>query len=197
MFFSALEVENYLSLRTNPRRAVISMRLDYTLYILAALLLIITVVPFVAPIGVETLETRSVWVGASVMLGLLSIGLGYSQRPKTSAQACQPALSVHQETISEPQPETTMEALKTEVTEASMEKPAMKKTQTQPTSIAATMGLTQVKGIGEKRASQLKALGISSINDLAKASAKNVAKKLKISPETVGKWVASAKELVE
>jgi predicted flap endonuclease-1-like 5' DNA nuclease len=173
------------------------MRLDYTLYILAALLLIITVVPFVAPIGVETPETRSVWVVASVLLGLLSIGLGYTQRPKTEAQACQPVMSVHQETISETQPQTTTVAPKTEETEASMEKPAMKKTPTQLTSTAATIGLTQVKGIGEKRASQLKALGISSVYDLAKASAKTVAKKLKISPKTVGKWVASAKELVE
>jgi predicted flap endonuclease-1-like 5' DNA nuclease len=54
-----------------------------------------------------------------------------------------------------------------------------------------------VKGIGEKRATQLKALGISSVDDLSKASAKNVAKKLKISRKTVSKWIASAKELIK
>ena len=57
------------------------MRLDYTLYVLAALLLIITVVPFV--ITIEE-GARSLWVVTTVVLGLLSIGLGYSQRPKTT-----------------------------------------------------------------------------------------------------------------
>ena len=60
-----------------------NMRLDYTLYVLAAIILIITVIPFVVTIeGVEA-ETRSLWVVTTVVLGLLSIGLGYSQRPKT------------------------------------------------------------------------------------------------------------------
>jgi predicted flap endonuclease-1-like 5' DNA nuclease len=174
-----------------------NMRLDYALYVLAAVLLIITVVPFVAPVGMETIETKSIWVVASVVLGLFSIGLGYSQRPKTEAQACQPAMPVHQETISGTQPATTMEAPKEEKTEAPMEKPAMQTAPAKATSTAATLDLTQVKGIGEKRATQLKALGINSVDDLAKASAKTVAKKLKISPKTVNKWVASAKQLVE
>jgi predicted flap endonuclease-1-like 5' DNA nuclease len=165
------------------------MRLDYTLYILAAILLIITVVPFVAPIGVETTETRSIWVVASVVLGLLSIGLGYTQRPRTEAQACQQATP-------EAQQVTTMKAPKEE-TEASMEKPPAKTAPAPAASMAATMDLTQVKGIGEKRAVQLKALGINSVEDLSKASVKTVADKLKISPKTVSKWVATAKELAE
>jgi predicted flap endonuclease-1-like 5' DNA nuclease len=164
------------------------MRLDYTLYVIAAILLIITVVPFVAPIGVEP-ETKSLWVVATVVLGLLSIGLGYSQRPKTKAQACQPAVAIPQTTTPEAQPATTMEAPKEE--KASMkEAPAM-------ATPAAAMDLTQVKGIGEKRAKQLKALGINSVNKLANASAKNLAKKLKVSPKIVDKWIDSAKELVK
>jgi predicted flap endonuclease-1-like 5' DNA nuclease len=151
------------------------MRLDYTLYVLAALLLIITVVPFVVTIeGVES-ETRSLWVVTTVMLGLLSIGLGYSQRPKTKAQACQPAVQIPQATVPQTQPATTMEA------------PAMTE----------ALELTKVKGIGEKRATQLKALGINSVDDLAKASAKTIAKKLQISPKITKKWIASAKELVK
>lgn len=165
------------------------MRLDYTLYALAVILFIITVVPFVAPIVGETPETQSVWVVASVVLGLLSLGLGYSQRPKTEAQACQPAMTTSQETM----PETPKE----EKTEVPMEKPAMKEAPTMATSAAATLELTQVKGIGEKRATQLKALGINSVDELSKASAKTVAKKLKISPKIVGKWISSAKELVK
>ena len=164
------------------------MRLDYTLYVLAAIILIVTVVPFVAPIGVETTEARSVWVVASVVLGLLSIGLGYSQRPKTEAQACQPAVSM---------PQTTMEAPKEEKTEATMEKPRMKEAPAVATPTATTVDLTQVKGIGEKRALQLKALGINSVDELATASAKNIAKKLKVSPKIVKRWIDSAKEIVK
>ena len=175
------------------------MRLDYALYILAAVLLIITVVPFVAPVGMETTEARSIWVVAAVVLGLTSIGLGYTQRPKTEAQACQPAMPVHQETIPE-SPTPTTEAPKTEKieeTEAPMEKPAMQAAPATAMSATATLELTQVKGVGEKRATQLKALGINSVDDLSKASAKTLAKKLKISPKTVDKWIANAKELVQ
>jgi predicted flap endonuclease-1-like 5' DNA nuclease len=167
------------------------MRLDYALYVLAAVLLIITVVPFVTSIGENTTET-SVWVVATVVLGLFSIGLGYTQRPKTEAQACEPAISVPQEAVAESQPAATMEAPKEEKAEASVETaPAM------ATSVAATLDLTQVKGIGEKRATQLKTLGITNVDELSKASAKTLAKKLKISPKTVGKWIANAKELVK
>ena len=89
-----------------------------------------------------------------------------------------------------------LEAPKEEA-EAPMEKPAMKEAPTTATSAATTVELTQVKGIGEKRATQLKALGINSVNELANASAKTVAKKLKISPKIVEKWISSAKELVK
>ena len=61
----------------------------------------------------------------------------------------------------------------------------------------AAIELTQVKGIGEKRAMQIKALGINSVDELASASTKNIAKKLKVSPKIVDKWIESAKELVK
>ena len=166
------------------------MRLDYILYVLAALVFIATVVPFVITLeGVES-DTRSLWVVTTVTLGLLSIALGYSQKPKTEAQACQPALTIPQETIPQTQPPTTVEAPK-------IEKAAVKKAPKVTTPGTATIELTQVKGIGEKRAMQLKALGINSADDLHKASAKTVAKKLKISPKAVSKWIASAKELIK
>jgi predicted flap endonuclease-1-like 5' DNA nuclease len=151
------------------------MRLDYTLYVLAALLLIITVVPFVVTIeGVES-EARSLWVVTTVVLGILTIGLGYSQRPKTKAQACQPAVAPPQTTMPETQPATTIGT------------PA----------ITEALELTQVKGIGEKRATQLKAIGINNVNDLAKASAEDSAKKLQISSKITKKWIDSAKALVK
>ena len=64
------------------------LRLDYMLYILAVLLLIMTIVPFVFTIEGVTQETRILWAAITIVLGILSIGIGYSQRPKTEAQAC-------------------------------------------------------------------------------------------------------------
>jgi predicted flap endonuclease-1-like 5' DNA nuclease len=169
------------------------MRLDYILYVLAALLLIATAVPFVIPVeGVDS-DTKSLWVVTTVVLGLFAIGLGYSQRPKTEAQACQPAVAAPQEKT----PQTTVETAKEETAEAPTEKAAIKKAPKAAIPATATIELTQVKGIGGKRAVQLKALGINSVDDLSKASAKTVAKKLKISSKTVSKWIASAKELVK
>jgi len=149
------------------------MRLDYTLYVLAALLFLITVVSLVTPLIAET--ERNLWVVTTVVLGILSVGLGYSQRPKTEAQACRPAVQIPQTTVPQTQPATTIET------------PAMTE----------TLELTQVKGIGEKRATQLKALGINSANDLAKASAEDIAKKLQISSKITKKWIDSAKALVK
>lgn len=160
------------------------MRLDYALYVLGALILIITVVPFVITIeGVES-ETRSLWVVTTVVLGFLSIGLGYSQRPKTATQACQPPTT--------PPPQ---EAVPVQIQETTPQTPVAPTVET-PTATAA-LELTQVKGIGEKRAAQLKTLGISNVNDLAKASAEDIAKKLQISPKITQKWIANAQELVK
>jgi hypothetical protein len=78
------------------------LRLDYMLYILAVLLLIMTIVPFIFTIEGVTQETRILWAAITVVLGILSIGIGYSQRPKTEAQACQPTMTVQTETITEP-----------------------------------------------------------------------------------------------
>ena len=64
------------------------LRLDYMLYILAVLLLIMTIVPFVFTIEGVTQETRILWAAITIVVGILSIGIGYSQRPKTEAQAC-------------------------------------------------------------------------------------------------------------
>jgi len=169
------------------------MRLDYTLYILATILLIMTVVPFVAPTGMQMTET-SIWVISTVGLGLLSIGLGYSQRPKTEAQACQPMKTAPKETIeTEAQTAMSKEVSEEKKTKAPMDKLMMKEAPT--TKPSATMELTQVKGIGTKRAAQLKALGINNVDELAKASAKTVAKKMKISSKIVVKWISSAKEI--
>jgi predicted flap endonuclease-1-like 5' DNA nuclease len=60
---------------------------------------------------------------------------------------------------------------------------------------APKMELTTVKGIKAKRTEQLKAIGISNIDELANASAEDVAKKLEISPKITGRWIEEAKRL--
>ena len=65
------------------------------------------------------------------------------------------------------------------------------------TPVRRKLRLTRVKGIGEKRVAQLKALGINSLDELAKASADEIAKNLQISPKITRKWVAAAEELIK
>jgi predicted flap endonuclease-1-like 5' DNA nuclease len=90
-----------------------------------------------------------------------------------------------------------LEVRKEEMQAAPTKEVSVEKTSSVAVSAVVVMELTQVKGIGEKRALQLKALGINSVVDLSKASAQSVAKKLKISPKIVSKWIDSAKELVK
>ena len=55
--------------------------------------------------------------------------------------------------------------------------------------------LITINGINKKTALQLKKLGITDIDDLAKASANKIAKNLKVDLPTVQKWILTAKEL--
>jgi predicted flap endonuclease-1-like 5' DNA nuclease len=66
-----------------------------------------------------------------------------------------------------------------------------------PTNVVSSKehALTEVSGIGEKRATQLKALGIINVDDLA--SVEDLAKSLKVSPKIVAKWVTRAKQLLQ
>jgi predicted flap endonuclease-1-like 5' DNA nuclease len=54
--------------------------------------------------------------------------------------------------------------------------------------------LLTIDGINEKTASKLEKLGINNIDDLANASAENVAKHLKVDVSTVQKWISKAKK---
>jgi predicted flap endonuclease-1-like 5' DNA nuclease len=55
--------------------------------------------------------------------------------------------------------------------------------------------LLTIKGINEKIAKQLEKLDIKNIDDLAKASAQNIAENLKVDLHTVQEWVSKAKKL--
>ena len=169
------------------------MRLDYTLYVLAAVFFLITAVSF-AMVTEQT--AKSLWVVTTVVLGLFSIGLGYYERPKAKTVAPQPAVSVPQAAMPQTPPVTTVEAPAVEAPKEEKVEMAIETPPPAPVS-APIIELTQVKGIGEKRAAQLKAIGINSVDELAKASVEDIATKLKISPKIVEKWIAGAKELVK
>jgi predicted flap endonuclease-1-like 5' DNA nuclease len=149
------------------------MRSDYALYAVAIIFFILTGITLAYQV-----ESQELWIISTFVLGLFFIGLGYSQRPKAQAKTV---------TVEAPPPPTpAVQEPAAQAVKETIEKPA-------PT----VKGLTEVKGIGEKRADQLKNIGISSVEDLAKASADDLAAKLKISPKITKVWIENAKKLVE
>lgn len=151
------------------------MRSDYALYAVAVILFILAGITLV-----HQVESKELWVISIAVLGLLFIGLGYSQRPKVKAAP---------RTVTVEAPPSSTPAVQEPVAQAvqeTAEKPA-----------STLKELTEVKGIGEKRAEQLKAIGINTVEDLAKASVNDLAAKLKVSPKIASVWIENAKKLVE
>lgn len=153
------------------------MRLDYAAYVLSIVFFVLSAVSYVI---VTEQTTKTVAVAATLVLGVFSLGLGYYEKPKTAQSAETPPPQV-----------ATLETIKEEKAEASEAvAPAAA-----PVPAASGVALTRVKGIGEKRAAQLHAIGINTVEELAEASVEEVAAKLKVYPKIVAKWVAAAKEL--
>jgi predicted flap endonuclease-1-like 5' DNA nuclease len=146
---------------------------------------ILFIITGIAAFTLAELE-RNLWTITTAVLGLLFIGLGYSQRPKLQAK-----------TIEAPSPAPTPLSPPPAPVQTATEIVVEEKTETALESAPSIMELTEVKGIGQKRADQLKALGINNVKDLAKASEGDLAAKLKISPKITGKWIENAKNLVE
>ena len=57
--------------------------------------------------------------------------------------------------------------------------------------------LTGIKGIGSKRAEELKATGVNTISDLATSSPKDLSQKTGISEKVISRWVEQAREIIE
>jgi predicted flap endonuclease-1-like 5' DNA nuclease len=165
------------------------MRSDYALYAVAIILFILTGVVAVYA------ATQQLWVVTTAVLGLVCVGLGYWQRP-------------HEQTtqIITPKPVTTIAPVSSVITPPPP--PTVTKEQIiekakdveQVASVAESQPslgtLLNVKGIKEKRAQQLKTIGINTIEDLAKASPEDLASKLKIAPYFTGQWIENAKKIV-
>jgi len=151
------------------------MRSDYALYVVGVIFFLLTAIAALMLAEPE----RPVWVVSTAILGLLFIGIGYSQRPKLKVAVVEAPLApssappVVAEVVEEKRPEILEERVLPKVE------------------------LVGVKGIGAKRAEQLKALGINSVKDLARASAKDLAARLNISPKITGRWIENAKKLAE
>ena len=166
------------------------MRSDYALYAVAVILFILTGVVAVYA------TTQQLWIVTTAVVGLVFIGLGYWQRPHQEAtltstspkptQIMTPTVNV----ITPPPPPPTQKA------EEEMKEAATKVAATPPEMKLPTVGLLDVKGIKEKRAQQLKAIGINTVEDLAKASPEELASKLKIAPYFTGQWIENAKKIV-
>jgi predicted flap endonuclease-1-like 5' DNA nuclease len=154
------------------------MRLDYAAYVLAVVFLVLAAVSYVI---VAEPTTKTVAVATTFVLGFFSLGLGYYEKPKTE-QASSPSAAAPQA----PQV-ATLEAPEEEKVEAA---------EVLAPAAASGLALTRVKGIGEKREAQLRAIGINTVEELAAASVEDVAAKLKVYPKIVANWVAAAKELV-
>ena len=53
--------------------------------------------------------------------------------------------------------------------------------------------MTEIKGIGPRKAKELKAVGVNGVSDLAGASAKNLSQKSGISEKIISRWIEEAK----
>jgi len=180
------------------------MRSDYPFYILAVIFFIITATSLIA---IEQSQ-RSLWVVSSVVLGLFSAGLGYYYRPKAKTVAV-PITEVitsdtgdahvreaHLAETVETHAEPTVTPLSVSTAPGPLVAPIPVLAPSPPEASAPLKSeLTVIRGINEKRASQLKEAGITSIDALANASAEDLAKNLMISPKITRMWIGSARKL--
>jgi predicted flap endonuclease-1-like 5' DNA nuclease len=158
------------------------MRTDYILYTVAVIFFIITAI-----VAAYQVENQQLWIVGTAVLGFFFIGLGYIERMRMQTQPVTAPPATVQTPTPSPEPVHTIgaEVAKEEETTAIVEVPKP------------ALDITQVKGVKAKRAEQLKALGINTVDELANASAKDLGTKLKISPKITEKWIADAKALLE
>ena len=163
------------------------MRSDYALYAVAIVCLIIAVA--VAAYA-STTGSQQLWIIVPAVFALAFIGIGYTQRPREEP-------TMHPIVAPPPPPPTQPTPLAPRTQEVVLEA----KVEPQPAPVIevkpSSPGLLDVKGIKDRRAQQLKAIGINTVEDLAKASPEELAAKLKIAPYFTRQWVENAKKLVQ
>ena len=166
------------------------MRLDYVLYVVAIMCFIVT--GAVAAYATTQAQDQNLWIVTATVVGLAFIGVGYTQRPREGTQT-QIAVSPPPPPPIPQTPKAVEVKIENKVEEIKAEPQPAPVIEVKPPSV----GLLDVKGIKDKRAQQLKTVGINSVEDLAKASAEDLAAKLKIAPYFTGKWIENAKEILK
>ncbi len=191
------------------------MRSDFVLYVVAAFFFFALTVSAAVII---TEAERSLWIVSTAVLGILSVGLGYYQRPQANApaqkmaaqttkstqteqvlvvEAANPTVEALQDAevpIQQPKIEQTPSIIQTPSAPIVTQETSAAQTETAPIQQLIESPLTKVKGIGEKRVAQLNAIGINTVDELAKSSIDEIAKNLKVSPKIVAKWVEAAEQ---
>jgi predicted flap endonuclease-1-like 5' DNA nuclease len=160
------------------------MRLDYTLYAISIIFFILAAIAAV----VTPPSDKLLWVAITAILGVIFALLGYSQTPKKK-EAAPPVAAVAEPAPQPIQPPPAVQ-VSVEAVKETAEKVAEKVAE-------AGTALTTIKGIGGKRAEMLKAVGINTVEELAEASAEDLAAKLKVSPKFTEKWIENARKLVK
>ena len=168
------------------------MRLDYALYTVAVICFIISGV-WAAYQAVQT----HVWIVTPVVFGLVFIGLGYMQRPRQSVTTQMAVAPPPPAVVTVPAPKVAEVVVEEKKPEEAKPEPIVVQTMPVAEVKPSSPGLLEVKGIKEKRAQQLNAIGINTVEDLSKASAEDLAAKLKIAPYFTGKWIENAKEILK
>ncbi|RLI21730.1 hypothetical protein DRO54_02940 [Candidatus Bathyarchaeota archaeon] len=135
-------------------------------------LYVIAIVCFASAIGLylTMYEATQAYIVTLAVLGVIFLGAGYSMRPKAIAET---------EVIETEKESVTREEVVTE------------------TEVKPSLELTDVKGIGPKRAEQLKKIGIKSVEDLASESSEELSKKVNVSAKLADKWIKAAKKALE
>jgi len=201
------------------------MRLDYPLYALAIIFFAITAVTFTLvtdPNGRDIYAVSTVVIGLSLAIaGYLvrpkteaATVSPQTQPPQKPAPptAPQPVVPAEAPVIETPlveqskietlpmidAPKIVTPALeKPAVVEALPSAPVKEAPAIEAAAPALATELTQIKGINGKRAAQLRANGIKSVEDLAKASSSDLAVKLEVSEKIIKMWIGSARKLVK
>lgn len=163
------------------------MRSDYALYTVAVIFFIMTGIVLVPSYFEYMRDFRNLWILTTVVLGLAFIGIGYSQRPKSKA------IPTSSHTVAPPTPTPA----RSSISEPIATKAVKEKIDTSTEADLSFETLSRIKGIGKKRAGQLKTVGIVSIEELASARPRQLAGKLKVSTKTTKKWIQNAREIIE
>jgi len=162
------------------------MRSDYSLYIVGIVFFLITAASYAM---LNAGGERTTWMVATTILGILFVSLGFTFRPKPASAV------IHTQTPPPTQPPTPVTAI--QPVRQNQPPVTVQETKLPEAAPPPILELAKVRGIGAKRAEELKTLGISSMQDLANASPSDLATRLNVSPRIAKLWVGQARKLLQ